>query len=114
MSAPAAVDWQAWLRRWDVQQTGYLPDREGRFAAMLDILGVLLAPAFVALDLCAGPGSLSARLLTRFPQARRIAADKDPVLLAMGQAALGDGGGRLRWVDTDLLTPQWADRLGET
>lgn len=107
-----AVNWQAWLRRWDAQQTGYLPDREERFAAMFDVLGVLLPRAFLALDLCCGPGSLSARLLARFPQARCIAADKDPALLAMGEGALGDFGGRLRWVDTDLLTAEWADRIG--
>ncbi len=33
-----AIDWKNWLRRWDVQQTGYLPEREARFEAMLDVL----------------------------------------------------------------------------
>lgn len=118
MNATAAggatgIDWKEWLRRWDEQQTGYLPDREGRFAVMLDVLGVLLPPTFVALDLCAGAGSISQRLLARFPQARCIAADKDPLLLAMGQAALGDIDGRLRWVDADLLAPHWMEQLGE-
>ena len=111
-TSTAAVDWRAWLRRWDAQQGGYLPAREGRFAAMLDALGVLLPAAFVALDLCAGPGSLSQRLLARFPAARCLAVDKDPALLAMGQAVLGDAGGRLRWVDADLLAPDWAAALG--
>jgi SAM-dependent methyltransferase len=110
--ASDTVDWRAWLRRWDAQQTGYLPDREGRFEVMLDALAVLLPPDFLALDLCAGPGSISERLLARFPKARCIAADKDPVLLAVGQGALGDAGGRLRWVDADLLDPGWADALG--
>src|SRR5215211_1608203 len=94
----AAVDWAGWLRRWDVQQTGYLPDHEARFQAMLDVLEILLPAQFVALDLACGPGAISQRLLSRFPKARSIAVDLDPVLLTMGQAVLGNMGGRLRWV----------------
>jgi hypothetical protein len=45
------VDWPSWLDRWDAQQTGYLPDREVRFAVMFDVLEVLLPPEFVAVDL---------------------------------------------------------------
>ncbi len=78
------VDWQGWLRRWDAQQTGYVPEREQRFAVMLDALAVLLPERFVALDLACGPGSLSQRLLARFPQARSVAVDMDPVMLALG------------------------------
>lgn len=36
-ATPPAVDWHAWLRHWDAQQTAYLPDREGRFHAMEDV-----------------------------------------------------------------------------
>jgi trans-aconitate methyltransferase len=106
------LDWRGWLRRWDAQQTGYLPDREARFAVMLDVLGVLLPPELVALDLCCGPGSISVRLLDRFPRARCVALDKDPLLLAIGQGSLGDAGGRLRWVDADLAGADWAEQLG--
>lgn len=107
--------WQGWLHRWDTQQTGYLPDREKRFEAMLDVLEVLLPTDFVALDLCCGPGSISQRLLARFPQARCIAADLDPVLLTMGQAVLGTMEGRLRWVEVDLTgVTNLAEAIGET
>ena len=27
---------RAWIERWDVQQQGYLPDREDRFTALID------------------------------------------------------------------------------
>lgn len=108
---PPAVDWRAWLRRWDAQQTAYLPDREGRFHAMLEVLDILLPEAFVAIDLACGPGAISQRLLSRFPKARSIAVDLDPVLLAMGQAVLGDMGGRLRWVEADLMKPDWVSHL---
>jgi trans-aconitate methyltransferase len=102
---PATFDSRTWLRRWDAQQAGYLPDREERFTAMLDALDVLLPSEFVAVDLCCGPGSLSERLLARFPQARVIAIDYDPALLALGRAALVTADGRLRWVDGDLMEP---------
>jgi trans-aconitate methyltransferase len=66
----AEVDWRSWLARWDAQQTGYLPDREARFTVMFDTLEVLLPAGFTALDVACGPGSLSRRLVARFPEAR--------------------------------------------
>ncbi len=48
---PQQTDWLDWLRRWDVQQDGYVPEREARFAAMFDALAALLPGTFVALDL---------------------------------------------------------------
>lgn len=107
------IDWHHWLARWDAQQTGYLPDREDRFEAMATVLAELLPAEFVALDLACGPGSLSQRLLAHFPQARSVAVDLDPVLLALGQGALGTMDGRLRWVDADLCDPKWVEALGE-
>lgn len=95
-------DAQAWMRRWDAQQQGYLPRREARFAVMLDLLHHCLPEDLVALDLGCGPGSLSQRLLERFPKARCIAVDYDPVLLSIGRACLGDAGGRLRFLERDL------------
>lgn len=108
------IDWHGWLRRWDAQQTAYLPDREERFNAMLDVLGALLPEEFVALDLACGPGAISQRLLDRFPRARCVAVDLDPVLLAMGEGVLSDRDERLRWVTADLTDPGWAATLGET
>lgn len=113
-SPQLAIDWAEWLRRWDAQQTAYLPEREARFTAMLDVLADLLPASFVALDLASGPGAISQRLLARFPEARAVAVDLDPMLLAMGQAVLGDQGGQLRWVTADLEQEDWVARLGET
>ena len=109
-----SVDWHHWLQRWDAQQTGYLPDREARFQVMLDVVSVLLPQPFVALDLACGPGAISGRLLTRFPQARAVAVDLDPVLLAMGEGVLGAMDGRLRWAEADLRQVSWIEQLGET
>src|ERR1700729_840163 len=96
------VDWVVWLRRWDAQQEGYVPERETRFSVMLDVLDELLPESFVALDLGCGPGSISQRLLARFPAAKAIAVDIDPVMLALGRGVLGTMDGRLRWVQADL------------
>ncbi|MBE9178139.1 class I SAM-dependent methyltransferase [Oculatella sp. LEGE 06141] len=109
-----AVDWQHWLERWDNQQTGYIPHREERFQAMFDVLEILLPENFVALDLACGPGAISKRLLERFPHARCVAIDLDPVLLAIGQGTLGHMNSRLRWVEADLTQDDWVEKLGES
>jgi len=82
------IDWAEWLKRWDAQQEGYVPEREACFTAMFDALAELLPASFVALDLACGPGSISQRLLARFPDAQAIAVDIDPVMLAVGRGAL--------------------------
>jgi SAM-dependent methyltransferase len=107
------VDWASWLRRWDAQQALYLPAWENRFQTMLDVLDVVLPDGFTAIDLACGPGSISRRLLARFPNAHAIAVDIDPVLLELGRSTLGHAGGRLRWVEVDLSQEEWLDGLGE-
>ena len=104
------VDWQSWLHRWDAMQTAYIPDREARFQAMFDLLQARAEEAafpesLVVVDLACGPGAISGRLLERFPRARCVGVDFDPALLALGQGALGDLEGRLRWVEADLRDP---------
>ncbi len=108
------IDWRDWLRRWDAQQVGYVPEREARFTELFDALAALLPASFVALDFACGPGSISQRLLARFPGARAIAVDIDPVMLAIGQGALGAVDGRLRWIEADLASPDWLEAVGET
>ena len=111
---PRAVsepNWGDWLRRWDDQQESFNPDRERRFSTMFDIAEATVGRRFKALDLGCGPGSLSARLLRRFPSARCVAVDYDPVALRVGQGALGSFGGRLRWVDAKLGRRGWTDHL---
>jgi SAM-dependent methyltransferase len=111
MSAPP-LDAPGWVRRWDRQQELYLPDREARFRAMFDLLSVALPPEFVAVDLACGPGALATRLLRRFPSARVIAVDYDPVLLHLGRSTTEALGPRLHWAEADLRDPGWRARLG--
>ena len=86
-TATETIGWNNWLRRWDAQQEVYITDRERRFEVMVSFLEALLPPDLVALDLAAGPGSASARLLLRLPGSRSVAVDADPVLLRLGQGA---------------------------
>lgn len=105
------VAWSGWLARWDRQQQLHLPHREARFATMLDVTEELLGRRFVAIDLACGPGSLSQRLLRRFPRARTIAVDFDPVLLKLGREALRGFAPRMTWVEADLRREDWVERL---
>ncbi|MGD9892733.1 MAG: trans-aconitate 2-methyltransferase [Dehalococcoidia bacterium] len=112
-SVESRIDWHHWRDRWEAQQAAYTVDWEGRYAIMLDAVEALLPEAFVAIDIASGPGTISRRLLDRFPRARCIAVDLDPVLLSMGQATLGTAEGRLRWVEADLKSAAWLTALGE-
>ena len=109
--ARPTVNWRHLLRTWDLQQESFNPTRELRFEVMLDALGASVPRRFTALDLGSGPGSLSLRILRRFPGARVVAVDYDPVALRIGRGALGDYHGRLTFVDAKLGAPGWTDRL---
>ncbi|NHC15547.1 class I SAM-dependent methyltransferase [Motilibacter deserti] len=100
------------LRSWDEQQQGFLPRREQRFAVMADVVERLAGPRARVLDLGAGPGSTSDRLLRALPGATCVAVDADPVLLAIGtEAYTPEWGDRLRFVDADLRDPEWVQAL---
>ena len=101
-----------WIARWDRQQEVYLPDREDRFAALIDAVEAAAGrPDPLVLDLGCGPGSLAVRLLSRLPAATVVAVDADPVTLALGRAAHADVPG-LRFTDVDLRAPGWETGLG--
>ena len=97
-----------WLRRWDAQQQLHIPDREDRFTAMTAALAGYAGERPKVLDLGSGPGSLSARVLQRLPEAEIVALDTDPVLLAIGRGALDST--RVHFVDVDLRGP-WTEEL---
>jgi SAM-dependent methyltransferase len=100
-----------WIDRWDIQQQGYLPDREERFTALIDAVAAAAGrPDPLVLDLGCGPGSLATRLLDQIPAATVVAIDADPVLLALGRAASAGRPG-LRFADHDLRVPGWAAAL---
>jgi SAM-dependent methyltransferase len=99
-------------RRWDAQQETYLPDREQRFAVMLDAVEATVGHAPRVLDLAGGTGSISRRVLDRFPAARTVVVDIDAALLAIAGATFA-GDDRVRVVGADLATPEWLATLDE-
>ncbi|CAI1619292.1 class I SAM-dependent methyltransferase [Serratia marcescens] len=100
-----AVSFSSLLDSWDRQQAAYIAEREARFNAQLDVLALAVGQDFHVLDLACGPGSLSLRILQRFPQARVTAIDLDPLLLAVARGALAEYGDRIRILQADLADP---------
>ncbi|MGW8883948.1 class I SAM-dependent methyltransferase [Streptomyces sp. NPDC055749] len=104
------ADWPAWQASWDRQQEWYMPDREERFRVMLDMVEAVVGPEPRVLDLACGTGSITDRLLKRFPKATSTGVDLDPALLAIARGTF-DGDERVTFVTADLKDPSWAERL---
>ncbi|WP_030189994.1 class I SAM-dependent methyltransferase [Streptomyces violaceorubidus] len=109
-TAGAGADWQAWQQSWDRQQEWYMPDREERFRIMLDMVEALVGPAPRVLDLACGTGTITARLLDRFPEATSTGVDLDPALLAIAEGTFA-GDERVSFVTADLKDPDWPSKL---
>ncbi|MER6732521.1 class I SAM-dependent methyltransferase [Streptomyces puniciscabiei] len=110
MTTSTGTDWAAWQESWDRQQEWYMPDREERFRIMLDMVEALVGTAPRVLDLACGTGSITARLLARFPAATSTGVDLDPALLAIARGTF-DGDERVTLVEADLKDPEWPARL---
>lgn len=106
---PTLIDGPVWQESWDLQQEAYLPDREHRFTTMLDTVAAVTGGAPpVVLDLAGGTGSISLRVLRRFPQATTVLVDVDPVLTTIARASIGTRGSV---IVTDLRGHGWVDAL---
>ncbi|MEU3825833.1 class I SAM-dependent methyltransferase [Streptomyces sp. NPDC029080] len=110
MTTTTGTDWAAWQESWDRQQEWYMPDREERFRIMLDMVEALVGTAPRVLDLACGTGSITSRLLRRFPEATSTGVDLDPALLAIAHGTF-DGDDRVRLVRADLKDPDWPAKL---
>jgi trans-aconitate methyltransferase len=99
---------EIWQESWDRQQQAFMPDREHRFATMLDAVAATTdrRPPRL-LDLAGGTGTISLRARARFPGADVTVLDQDPVLLTIAQSSLRDG----TIVDADLGDPGWRAKL---
>lgn len=106
----AGTDWQAWQQSWDRQQEWYMPDREERFRVMLDMVEAVVGPEPRVLDLACGTGSITDRLLKRFPEATSTGIDLDPALLAIARGSFAYDE-RATFVTADLKDPEWVERL---
>lgn len=109
------------IGRWDEQQAAYITNREQRFDIMLDVVARICettagldvdGSGLIVLDLACGPGSLSHRILERFPRARVLGIDYDPVLLTLASEWLGSQhGDRFAPIDADLASTDWPSQL---
>jgi SAM-dependent methyltransferase len=104
------ADWRRWQQSWDRQQEWYMPDREDRFRIMLDMVEAFAGPEPRVLDLACGTGSITARLLDRFPGAMSTGVDLDPALLTIARGTFA-GDERVSFVEADLTDPAWPSRL---
>ncbi|MEV6248439.1 class I SAM-dependent methyltransferase [Streptomyces sp. NPDC051742] len=104
------TDWAGWQQSWDRQQEWYMPDREERFRVMLDMVEAVVGPKPRILDLACGTGSITDRVLKRFPEARSVGVDLDPALLAIAEGYFA-GDERVTFVTADLKDPAWPARL---
>lgn len=107
MSAPTTAWARERLAAWDRQQAAYINRREDRFGVMLDVLAETVPPGALVVDLACGPGSVSARVLDRFPGVTCVAVDYDPMLLELGRLALAGHGDRVAFREADLWDPTW-------
>lgn len=114
MSAATPAWARAHLDSWDRQQAAYINRREDRFTVMLDVLAEAVPADAVILDLACGPGSISDRVLRRFPEMTCLAVDYDPVLLELGRLALAEHGDRVGFREADLWDPRWTEVLAGT
>jgi SAM-dependent methyltransferase len=101
------LDWQKWFERWERMQNCYIPRRLDRFALMLKLPGFPREAEVRILDLGCGPGSLSIFALEHYPNARIVAVDFDPVLLAMGREVVGGMSDRIEFKHVDIREGGW-------
>ncbi|MFJ4710683.1 class I SAM-dependent methyltransferase [Streptomyces sp. NPDC088785] len=110
MTTRTPTDWRSWQESWDRQQEWYMPDREERFRVMLDMVEACVGTAPRVLDLACGTGSITDRLLARFPSATSVGVDLDPALLAIARGTF-EGDERVSFVTADLKDPAWTRAL---
>jgi SAM-dependent methyltransferase len=78
---------------------------------MLDVVEAACGQAPRVLDLAGGTGSISRRVLARFPGAMTVIVDVDPALLAIAEGTFA-ADDRVSVRRADLDTPAWVDVVG--
>ena len=101
------LDWRLWFDRWEAMQNCYIPQRLHRFELMLAIPHLPREAEVQILDLGCGPGSLAFFALRRHANARIVAVDFDPVLLAIGRQMARGTTDRIAFVRADIREAGW-------
>ncbi|MDO3399905.1 class I SAM-dependent methyltransferase [Mycolicibacterium neoaurum] len=100
------------IASWEDQQTAYIRHRAQRFEVILDAVSYARPDVRTVLDIGAGLGSFSKRILARFPEARVHALDYDPALLQLARHNLAEHADRVTLIEADLRNPDWAGTVG--
>ena len=87
------------------------PTRVRRMDEILRVLKNRYRGPIKAIDLGSGPGTLTERVLRRFPKSHVVAVDTDPVLLRVGAESLQRFSRRTAWVLADLRKRGWPSEL---
>src|SRR5438552_1098184 len=67
---------------------------------------------FTFMDLGAGTGAASRAILAEYPQAHAILAEFSPQMATEGDRLMAAFAGRYRYVEFDMLTPDWPSAVG--
>jgi SAM-dependent methyltransferase len=101
--------WDEWAGRWERFQDAYVPLRDVQLDLVVDYAAEAVSdPRPAVLDLASGPGTLARRAAARLPQARIVAVDLDPWLIALGRRQAPS---TVSWVEADLRDPGWTASL---
>jgi len=101
------LDWHDWFERWEAMQNCYIPQRLQRFDLMLQRADLRREAQVEILDLGCGPGSLSLLALQHYPNARVLAVDANPILLAIGQHVAKETTDHLQFLQVDIRQADW-------
>lgn len=115
---PDTRDWENFglirvAREWESQQDVYRPERSAGLAALIESASIGPARHELVVDLACGTGSVTARLLARYPKSRVLGLDRDPVLLALAAAVFREDS-RVSLVRVDIADESWPSVINET
>lgn len=114
MSDQDALDYDSWIRSWELQQNAHIKNRENRFEFMFEMLEQVCGDKPLILDMACGPGSLSGRFLERFPGGKSVGVDYDPVLLTLARNTSLYDHSRVEFVEANLASEGWVRKLPHT
>lgn len=98
-----------WVKRYTAQEDAA---RQPHFKLMADLIAVSKEAPLRILDVGAGYGALSKALLERFPRVHVTVQDYSEPMLERARSFLKDFGRRTSYIESDLITQEWAAHAG--